>query len=219
MEKIKILIADELPAFREGVRQAINNTSDMEVVAVAGDGEETLIQANEKKPHVAVISVTLPKLDGIAVTKKLKTTNPDIAIMLVSPYSHGSYIMPALRAGAFGYLTKTSPLEELILGIRSVKSKEIIVDSKAVGKLLKLMVEESNDKDAYIEKLHFREMEVMSLVAKGMSNHDIALQLGISDHTVHTHVNNIFKKLGVKSRTEATVRALRMGWVNFDDLT
>jgi DNA-binding NarL/FixJ family response regulator len=218
MEKIKVLIADEHPAFREGVRQAVDGAGDMEVVAITGDGESAVELAVETKPDVAVIGVTLPRKDGIATTKKLKEDNPEIGVILVSPYSHGSFIMPALRAGALGYLTKTSPLEELLNCIRSVKAREIVVDSRAVGKLLRLMVDESNEKSEYVEKLHLREMEVLGLIAKGLRNQDIAANLGISDHTVHTHLNNIFRKLGVKSRTEALIQALKMGWISFDEL-
>ncbi len=218
MAKIRVLIADEHPAFREGVRQAVNSTKDMEVVATAEDGEHAVSQAAEEKPDIAVLSVTLPNIDGIATAKKLKEENPDIGIVVVSSYSHGSYIMPALRAGALGYLSKTSPLEELISCIRSVKAGETVVNSRAVGKLLRLLVGESNEETKYIEKLHLREMEVLGLVAKGMHNRDIARRLGISDHTVHTHLTSIFRKLGVNSRTEALIYALRRGWLSVDDL-
>jgi two-component system response regulator DegU len=218
MAKIRVLVVDEHPAFREGVRQAVNSTTDMEVVATAEDGESAVKQAAAEKPDIAVLSVTLPKMDGLATTKKLKEENPDIGIILVSLYSHGSYIVPALRAGALGYLSKTSPLEELISCIRSVKAGETVVKSEAVGKLLRLLVSESDEESRYVEKLHLREMEVLGLVAKGMHNRDIAKRLGISDHTVHTHLTSIFRKMGVSSRTEAVIYALRMSWLSFDDL-
>ena len=217
--RIRVLIADELPAFREGIRQAISNTDDMEVVAVSGDGEEALKQAVEKKPDIAVISVTLPKIKGIDLTKKLKEENLNIGVILISPYSHGSYIMPALRAGAFGYLTKSSPLEELIDCIRSVRAKEIFLDSRAVGKLLKVMIDETGEENKYVEKLHLREMEILGLIARGMRDREIAAELGISVHTVHAHINSIFRKLGVKSRTEALVQAMKVGWVSVDELS
>ena len=218
MIKIKVLIADEIPAFREGVRHAINNAADMEVVAVARDGEEALEQARATNPDVALISVTLTNTDGISTTKNLKGYNSNIGIILISPYSHGSYIMPALRAGALGYLTKTSPLEELITCIRSVHAKEMVVDSRAVGKLLQFMVKDSDNENKYVEKLHLREMEVLGLIAKGMHNRDIATKLDISEHTVHTHINSIFRKLGVNSRTEALIQGLKAGWISYDDL-
>ena len=218
MTRIKILIADEHPAFREGLRQAFNATADMEVVATAEDGEDAVKQAVEKIPDIVVLSVNLPKMDGIATTKKLKEGNPDIGIILVSSYSHGSYIVPALRAGALGYLSKTSPLDELISCVRSVHAGETVIKSQGVGRLLRLMVNESDDETRHVEQLHLREMEVLGLIAKGMHNRDIAIKLNISDHTVHTHLTSIFRKLGVNSRTEAVTHALRRGWLSFDDL-
>ena len=218
MAKIRVLIADEHPAFREGVRQAVENTTDIEVVAIAVDGEDAVSRAAEERPDIAVLSISLPGMDGITAAKKLKDDNPDIGIVMVSSYSHGSYIVPALRAGALGYLSKTSPLEDLINCIRSVKAGDTVVDSRAVGRLLRLMVSEADEEAKYIEKLHLREMEVLGLVAKGMHNRDIAIKLNISDHTVHAHLTSIFRKLGVNSRTEAVIHALRRGWLSFDDL-
>jgi DNA-binding NarL/FixJ family response regulator len=218
MAKTRVIIADEHPAFQEGLRQAINSTDDMEVVASAEYGENAVRQAAEKRPEIAVLSVTLPDMDGIATAKRLKEENPEIGIILVSSYSHGSFIVPALRAGALGYLSKTSPIEELISCIRSVRAGETVVKSQGVGRLLRLMVSESDDESRYVETLHHREMEILGLVAKGMHNRDVATRLGISDHTVHTHLTSIFRKLDVNSRTEAVIQALRRGWLSFDDL-
>jgi len=204
---IKVLVADDHPAFRDGLCRAISGTDDLEVIATADDGEQAVRLAQESVPDVAVISITLPKLDGITVAKQIKAASPKTSIIMVSAYDQGSYIATSLRAGALGYLCKTSPVDELINCIRTVNTGETVFDSRAAGKLLRLLLAEPIDETKYIEKLHDREMEVIKLVAKGMHNRDIATELHISEHTVHSHLTTIFRKLGVNSRTEAVLHA------------
>lgn len=218
VEKIHILVADDHPAFREGLCRLLEDEKDLEIVAKAEDGEQAVKLALQLKPDVVVIDVDMPKLNGIEAAKQIKAICPTIAILMVSAFSYQSYILASLRAGAAGYLLKSAPLRELISAIRLVCAGEGVFDLKATSKILyRLTAETGNDFRAF-EPLNRRELDVLKLAAKGMSNRGIAEKLFISARTVQTHLVNIFGKLQVGSRTEAVLRALKEGWLSFDDL-
>ena len=218
VEKIHILVADDHPAFREGLCRLLEDEDDLEIVAKADNGGQAVRLALQLKPEVVVIDVDMPELNGIEAAKQIKANCPTIAILIVSAFSYQSYILAALRAGAAGYLLKSAPLRELISAIRLVHAGEGIFDLKAVGKILSRLTAETRDDVRVFEPLNRRELDVLKLAAKGMSNKVIAEELFISPRTVQTHLVNIFGKLQVGSRTEAVLRALKEGWFTFDDL-
>jgi len=218
MEKIRILVADDHPTFRDGLCRFIEEESDLEVVAKSMDGEETVRLAKELKPDVAIIDVAMPKLNGIEAAKQIKEMYPGIAILMVSAFKYESYMLASLRAGAAGYVIKTAPIADLINAIRMVHTGEAVFDMKVVSNLLGRIAAEEGRTRKGLARLQQRELEVLKLAAKGMSNQQIATELVISTRTVQTHMVNIFKKLEVGSRTEAVLRALREGWLIPDDL-
>ena len=218
MDEIKVLVVDDHPAFREGLCRAVADTDDIKVVATSGDSEEAIRLAQKLVPDVVVINVVMPKLSGIEVAKKINVSCPNTGILMVSAHTLGAYVLPAWRAGAMGYLLKTSSVDDLISAIRSVRAGETVLDPAVAGKLLRLLATITSEETKGLEVLHHRELDVLKLVAKGMHNIDIAKELHISDHTVHAHLTNIFVKLGVSSRTEAVLRALKEGWLTFNDL-
>jgi DNA-binding NarL/FixJ family response regulator len=218
MEKIRVLIADDHPAFREGLCRLLEDEKDLECVAKPSDGEEAVRLAKELQPDVAIIDVAMPKLNGIEAAKQIKAACPTIAILMVSAFSYESYMLASLRVGAAGYLLKSAPLRELINAIHSVHAGEGVFDLKVASKILRRLATERGEERKGLEELQRRELEVLKLAAKGMSNKEIAGKLVISERTVQTHLVNIFRKLEVGSRTEAVLHALKEGWLTMDDL-
>ena len=221
MNKIRVLIADDHPAFLEGVSRAIADTEDIEVICTTNDSKQAIRLVQERAPDVVVINAAMCGQSGIEATKKIKLARPKVGVIIVSAQTHGAYVLPSLRAGALGYILKTSPLDELIGCIRRVRAGETMFDIKATGKILRLLAGVANDgnkETRTLEKLHAREMDVLKLIAQGMHNRDVAEKLHISEYTVHTHLTNIFRKLGARSRTGAVLHAVREGWLTFDDL-
>ena len=220
MAKIKVLIADDHAVVREGTRRILEQEPDMEVVGEAGDGEEAVNLATSLKPDVAIIDIAMPKLDGIEATKRIKAILPSINVLILSAYDDDQFIFSLLEAGAAGYLLKSIRGRELIDAIRAVYSGESVLHPSIARKVLNRFVSTSGKPEGQEPSgvLSDREMEVLKLAAKGLSNQDIAEKLCISIRTVQGHLGHIFNKLQVGSRTEAVVRALKEGWVTLDDV-
>jgi DNA-binding NarL/FixJ family response regulator len=218
MDKIRILIADDHPTFRDGLCRFIAEESDLEIVGKAINGEEAVRLAKELTPDVAILDVAMPKLNGIEAAKQIKAIYPGIAILMISAFKYESYMLASLRAGAAGYVIKTAPIGDIINSIRLVNTGEAVFDMKVVSNLLSRIATEEGRTKKGLARLQNRELEVLKLAAKGMSNSQIATELVISKRTVQTHMVNIFKKLEVGSRTEAVLHALREGWLIPDDL-
>jgi two-component system, NarL family, response regulator LiaR len=218
LAKIRILIADDHPPFREGLSKLLEQESDMEVVGMPADGEEAVAQATLLKPDVVLIDVAMPKLNGIEAVKKIKDSRPDTAVLMISAYGYEPYLIASMQAGATGYLLKSSAIREVISAIRSVYNGQAVFDLKAAGKILDLLAVYQGKETAGAQHLHARELQILRLAAKGISNKEIGTELKISDRTVQTHLIRIFRKLGVNSRTEAVLHALKVGWLSMEDL-
>ncbi len=218
MEKIKVMIVDDHPTFRDGLSRLLEEETDIEVVGTPGDGEQAIEAAVQLEPDVIIMDISMPKMNGIEATRQIKTNSPEMAIIIVSAYSYPSYIVAALRAGASGYLLKNAPLPELMKAVRLVYSGEGVFDMKITGGILRRLAADKSEKMKEGEELHPRELQVLNLAAKGGNNKEIADQLNISERTVQTHLVNIFRKLRVSSRTEAVLHALKEGWLTLDDL-
>jgi len=216
--EIRILIADDHPAFREGLCRLLDEEPDISVVGTAADGEIAVELAGQIKPDVAVLDVTMPKLNGIEATKQIRTLSPGTNVLIVSAHDFSSYVLAALRSGAAGYILKTAALGEIINAVRLVNAGEGVFDLKAGGRILCRLADGKIADKRAIELLHPRELEVLKQAAKGMGNKEIAKELVISERTVHSHLINIFRKLEVGSRTEAVLHALKEGWLTLEDL-
>jgi NarL family two-component system response regulator LiaR len=219
MEKIRILLADDHVVVRQGTRELLEREEDLEVVAEAGDGEEAVQLAASQRPDVAIMDISMPKLNGIEATKQIKAIHPATAVLVLTAYDDDQYIFALLEAGAAGYLLKNVRAEELVDAVRAVHVGESVLHPAIARKVINRFArpKEERDADIAVEQLTERELEVLKLAAKGMTNREIAQELVISVRTVQVHLTNVFGKIGVGSRTEAVLYGLREGWLTLED--
>jgi len=218
MAKIRVLLAEDHAIMREGIREFIQRESDMEVVAEAGDGEEAVKLTEHYRPDVIVMDIRMPKLNGIEATKQIKAKFPSTAILILTAFDSDQYIFALLEAGAAGYLLKGVRASELIDAIRAVYAGESVLHPVIAGRVIRRVVTPGASDGKTVDPLSEREMEILKLAAKGISNKDIAEKLFLSPRTVQVHLGNIFNKLGVASRTEAVLYGLKRGWLSLEDL-
>jgi DNA-binding NarL/FixJ family response regulator len=220
LDTIKVLIADDHAVVREGTRQILEQETDIKVVAEAADGEEAVRMAGDSKPNVIIMDISMPRLDGIEATKRIKALHPNIAILILSAYDDDQFVFNLIDAGAAGYLLKSIKGRELVEAIRAVNAGESVLHPAITRKVLNRFATAAGkeSKQKVLEVLSDREMEVLKQAARGLSNQDIADELCLSLRTVQAHLGHIFNKLQVSSRTEAVVRALREGWITLDDI-
>lgn len=219
MSKIKILIADDHAVVREGTRQILQQEPDLEVVAEAGDGEEAVRLTGATRPDVAIMDVAMPRVDGIAATRQIKSLYPDTAVLVLTAYDDDQFVFSLLEAGAAGYLLKTVRGRELVDAVRAVYAGESVLHPAVARKVLNRFVPATGGaRSRPADVLSERELEVLRLASRGLSNQEIADKLSLSLRTVQAHFSHIFNKLQVGSRTEAVVRALKEGWVTLNDV-
>ena len=221
MEQIKLLIADDHAVVREGTRQILERETDLTVVAEACNGEEAIKLAGTSRPDVAIIDISMPNVDGIEATKQIKTLYPGIAVLILTAYDDEQFVFSLLEAGAAGYLLKSVRGQEVVEAIRQVYNGESVLHPAIARKVLNRFA----PKPGRLERkkpdkiLSSREMDVLNIAARGLSNQEIADELCLSLRTVQAHLGHIFNKLQVSSRTEAVVRAIKEGWVSVDNLS
>ena len=220
MGKISILIADDHTLVREGTRDRLNREEDFEVVGEAADGEEAVRLVNQLKPSVAILDMAMPNLNGIEAAKQIKKTQPGTAVLILSAYDDDQYVYAALEAGADGYLLKNVRGHQLVDAIRDVYAGEVVLAPHVARKVVQWFSSLSHGQriEAAADYLSERELEVLKLAAKGMANKEIAAELSLGVRTVQSHLSHIFDKLGVSSRTEAVLRALKEGWLSFEHI-
>lgn len=219
METYKVLIADDHLMFRQALAKALDEDSDIDVVAHVGDGEEALKTAVRLKPDVVVLDSSMPKMDGIETAGRIKENLPQTAVIILSDYTSETYVITALRSGINGFLSKEADIFELVSAIKSICNGKPAIDQITAYKIISRIV--GNDESNYkmiTDTLHSRELEVLRMAAKGMTNKEIADNLFLSYRTVQSHFTNIFRKLEVESRTEGVLKALKYGWLMLDDL-
>jgi NarL family two-component system response regulator LiaR len=221
MSKIRIVIADDHAVVREGTRALLEREVDMDMVGEASDGEMACRLIEELKPDVAILDIAMPKLSGIEVTRWIKSRLPATAILILTAYDDDEYIFALLEAGAAGYLLKDAPGSELVNAVRSVYSGESVLHHSIARKVIQRAIihQDKADDDKSVVELSERESEVLHLVARGMTNKNISDTLNISVRTVQRHLNAIFNKLNVGSRTEAIFQSVKKGWISFEDMT
>jgi DNA-binding NarL/FixJ family response regulator len=221
MKKIKILLAEDHVIVRESIRQTLERVENFTVVGEAGNGEEALYMAKTHKPDVIIMDISMPKINGIEATKQIKACCPSTVIIALTAYDYEQYIFPIIEAGAAGYLLKDVSGAELITAIQAVSRGEAVLHPAIAHKVIEQLkhgkAEQSKERNKDI--LTERETNIIKMAAKGMSNNEIADQLHLSVRTIESHLGTIFNKLGVGSRIEAVIEALRCGWFTLDELT
>lgn len=218
MEKIRVMIADDHRLFGEGLRQLISTDPDLECVAMAADGKEALKLVQEQDIDVALLDIVMPEMNGIEAAKAIKAIRPKIAILILTAYQNEQYVISSVEAEVTGYLMKTSDPAELLNAIHMVHSGEGVFSYEATRNLIKQISSDIRRHPSERAILQRRQLEVLKLAAKGMTNREISEVLFISEATVNSHLVKIYRKLGVASRGGATLYALRKGWITMEEL-
>jgi len=214
---VKVLIADDQTLFREGIKDVLTGEKWIQVVGEAADGEEAVLLTKKLKPEVVLMDIKLPKLDGINATRQIKKTMPEVNILMLSSFEDEAHVMEAIKAGANGYLSKMLPAAELVNSIRTFTSEGLVVPHQIMGKLLQgLRKMDDGSVTPSQAALTKTEIRVLHLLGGGMSNKELAVELGCSVKTIKNHLNSAFHKLDVTSRTEAVVKAIKLGVISSD---
>lgn len=200
---INVMIADDHALWRQGLKQIIELEEDMKVIYQASDGEEAYNMTKEVSPDIILMDINMPKINGIKAAKMLKNDNPKNKIMFLTIYNDKEYLMEALKIGVEGYILKDANSDELIKAIRTILSGGVYIHPSLVNEI------ENLDEEECKKELTEREMQILTLIAKGFSNKAIAEKLFLSEKTVKNHVYNIFRKLDVKDRTQAAIYLLK----------
>jgi DNA-binding NarL/FixJ family response regulator len=207
---IRIVLADDHPLTRVGIRDYLLKEADFELVGEASDGIEAGELIESKRPDVALLDIRMPGESGVSLARKIRSSVPGTAVMMLTSYDAQQYVLSSLRAGAKGFVLKTATPEELARAIRIVASGGLYLDSE---------VSRAMEGPAFSpENLSAREREVLLEAARGLSSKEIAGKLYISERTVQTHLGSIYDKLGAKNKTEAMLLALKYGVVSLEEL-
>jgi DNA-binding NarL/FixJ family response regulator len=211
MATIRILLADDHPVVRDGIRDRMAREEDLNVVGEAADGDETIRQAERLRPDVVLLDVAMPGPGAVQVMESLRETLPEVKVLVLSAFDDDEYVFGMLAAGAAGYALKDERLSSLATAIRAVGQGDTWLSPRVASKVARRAI---GDRDqASDSPLTEREREVLQLMAEGKENAEIAEQLVVTERTVKFHVGNIYAKLGVTSRTAAVVKAIQQDWV------
>lgn len=213
---VRIVIADDEALIRGGFRAILGAEEDLEVVAEAADGEQAVAAATRFAPQVVVMDVRMPRIDGLAATRQLRTLCPDVRVLIVTTFDLDAYVYDALEAGASGFLLKDALPTELIQAVRSVAAGDALIAPQITRRLIEAFVGSRPapaEPSPGMAELTEREREVLLLLARGRSNREIAAELGLGEATVKTHVAGVLSKLGVRDRVQAVIAAYEAGLV------
>jgi two-component system, NarL family, response regulator LiaR len=205
-EPITVLIADDHPVVRQGLRTFLDLQEDLEVVGEAEDGEAAVVAVRDLVPDVVVMDVVMPKLDGIEAVRRIRDESPATRVLILTSFLDDEKVVPAVKAGAAGYLLKDIEPAELANAIRTVNGGEALLHPTVAAKVMQEVAERDRSPAAELTE---RELDVLRLLARGLANKAIALELHVSEKTVKTHVSNILAKLHLADRTQAALFAVR----------
>lgn len=216
---IRIVIAEDHAFVQEGTRRLLEIEPDMEVIGTAQDGISAIELVEQLDPTLVLMDISMPRMDGIEATRRIRAMKPGLPVLILSAYDDDQYVFALVEAGAAGYLLKDIRREELVDAIRAVNRGESVLHPTIARKVMQRFGgyrdgDRQDAKDALTE----REIEVLRLAAAGAGNDAIALELGVSARTVQSHLSNVFSKLGVGSRTQAVIAALRQGVIRLEEI-
>jgi DNA-binding NarL/FixJ family response regulator len=210
---VRVVVADDHPMYRYGLRAVLEQSESVDVVASVGDGEELVRAASEHCPDVVITDLSMPDLDGVEATRLLLKTQPGLAVLVLTMHEDDEHVFAALRAGARGYLVKGSGGDEIVRAVLAVASGDVIYGGAVARRIVTFYAGEAQESPTAraFPELTPREREVLDLLATGTRNHEIARRLGMSEKTVRNHVSQILLKLHVPDRTAAALRAKDAG--------
>jgi NarL family two-component system response regulator LiaR len=218
--KTRIVLADDHPLLRQALKDVLKKEASFEIVGEAADGAEAIKLALELMPDVIIMDISMPNLDGLQATRQIKASHPNVAVLVLTVHTDDECILEILKAGAAGYLIKSAFGDEVIHAVRAVATGDMVL-STPIGERLLKQAARFPTRPVLLEageKLSARELEVLKLTARGLSNKDVASALEIKERTVKGHLADIFSKLKVASRTEAVIAGLQAGFLSLDDI-
>ena len=210
---IRVLLADDHAVVRKGVREFLEDEPDIEVVGEAGDGQQAVELAVALQPDVVVMDVAMPELSGVEATKRIRSLAPAVRILALTAYDDEPYVFGLLDAGVTGYMLKTAESREIVRAVRSTAAGGAALDPAVASRIVARAMQPATTVEALTE----REIEILRLAARGLTNKQIGAELHISDRTVQNHLANTYAKLEVASRTEAVTVALQRGVIRLDN--
>ena len=215
---IRVLVVDDQSMVRAGFRLLLGDEEDMEVVAEAANGLEAVAQAARFRPHVILMDIRMPELDGLEATRRILTADPAARVLVLTTFNLDDYVYEALRAGASGFVLKDDPPEHLIEAVRTVARGEALLSPAVTKQVIQHFTRlHRQAPPRAVELLTTREMEVFRLITQGLSNAEIGERLFISDTTVKTHVTRLLQKLDLRDRAQAIVLAYQTGLFDAED--
>jgi NarL family two-component system response regulator LiaR len=220
MGNISILLGEDHLITRQGIRRLLEDERGFTVLGEASNGEEAVQMASELQPDVIIMDIAMPKLNGIEATRQIKLLNPRIGVLILSAYDDDEYVFAMLKAGAAGYLLKSVSGDELIRAVKAIHKGEPVLDPVIAKKVMNYfkLPDKAPVSGEDSEHLSDRELDIIKLAAKGLTNKEIADKLHLSYRTVEGHMRDVFNKLGVGSRTEAVLFGLKKGWFSLEEL-
>jgi two-component system, NarL family, response regulator LiaR len=208
-ESIRVMLVDDHAVVREGLRTFLELQDGIEVVGEAEDGRQAVDEAERLKPDVILMDLVMPVLDGVGAMRELRRRQPKSRVIVLTSFAEDDRLLPAIQAGAAGYLMKNVQPKELARAVRAAHNGEALLDPAVAARLVEAIAQPPGEEPP--EQLTPREREVLELIGEGYSNKRIALELGVSEKTVKTHVGHVLAKLGVADRTQAALHAVRSG--------
>lgn len=207
---IRVVLADDHDIVRHGIRGFLTEAPNIQVIAEASDGTEALRLIEDRRPDVAVLDIQMPGLTGIEVARRVRDLHLPVGLLILTAYDDDPFLMAALEAGVTGFVLKNAQVEEIVNAVYAVYEGKSVLDVRVVPKLMQAIAAAAQPHTVY-EELTGRELEVLRLVASGLTNRAIGVRLGISDRTAQGHLRNIFEKLHAANRTEAVIKAVQLG--------
>ncbi len=218
--KARILVVDDHPLVRHSIRSFLENEGDIEVVGEGASGIDAVRMVTELSPDVVIMDIGMPDMNGLEATREIRTTNPEVAILVLTVHTDQEWVLEIMKAGASGYIIKDVFGDQLVKAVRGVLAGEVVLSAPVAEQLIKQADKASAPKPSSLksgERLSAREISMIKLASSGMSNKEISDRLGLSLFTVKTYFKNIYGKLGARTRTEAVSAALREGLISLDD--
>lgn len=212
-EMIRLLLADDHNVLRQGMAQVLDAQPDIQVVAQAANGDEALRLVTEHRPHIVLMDINMPGLDGVAAARRITASFPETGVIILTMYRRDDYVFEAIKAGADGYLLKEVELEELLDAIRAVARGEAVIDSAIASRVLDEFRHPRpfREEEETVPELAERDLEILRLLAQGLSNQEIADRLFIAEKTVRNRLSGIFQQLHLENRTQAALYAIQQG--------